>query len=260
MGENNNPQFTTKRRALGSTDEYSWGGEAGEPWEDAIDTSENISIENGTASPSSNIPEGGVFRYDFEDEADTTQALDLWDNNTINLTLNGAGYSTNARWGSHALNFDGTNDTPSTDLFGSNITSHTVAAWVYLTDNTADRAVATLYDGGDRIFFVTSNGAVGWGGGTNAGFFQTSDGVVSQDAYEHLMFWYDHSTGERRIYVNNTQEASSTDTEAELNDAKHDVGHFDGSTVWQGQLDRVDFYNKPLNSTERSNLYNNGSI
>jgi len=206
------------------------------------------------------IPDSGVFRYDFEDEGDTTQALDSWGNNAINLTLNGAGYSSNARWGSHALDIDGTNDAATTDVFGSSISSHTFSAWVYVTDLSQDQSVASFYDGGTRGFGIRSNGAVYWGGGTNAGLLETSSGAISTGSYHHLMWWYDDSTGDRRIYVNNNQSASDTDSEASLTDTNHDIGHSGGSPIYQGQLDRVDLYDKPLSSTERSNLYNNGSI
>jgi hypothetical protein len=219
----------------------------------------------GTPTPAvevaSAIPDSGVFRYDFEDTTTASQAVDSFDNNPINLSLNGPTYSTNARFGSNSLDYDGSGDTADTDTFGG-INSHTFSAFVFPTDLSVSRSVGLFLDGGERSFTIQSDGSVGWGGGTNAGFFSTSSGVVSTGTYTHIMWYYDDSNGERRIYVDNRLEAEDTDSEATLNNTNHRIGYgnIPPTNPFVGQLDLVDFYDKPLNSTERSNLYNNGNI
>src|SRR6056297_2572190 len=59
------------------------------------------------------IPDSGVLRYEFEDDSNTTTAVDSWTDDTHTAydgAINGATYTTDAKVGSMSLSFDGTDD------------------------------------------------------------------------------------------------------------------------------------------------------
>jgi len=59
------------------------------------------------------IPDSGLLRYEFEDDSDTTTAIDSWESDTVAAydgTINGATYSTESNVGNRSLSFDGNDD------------------------------------------------------------------------------------------------------------------------------------------------------
>ena len=75
------------------------------------------------------IPDSGLLRrYQFNDDSDTTTATDSEGSN--DGTINGATYTTDAIEGSHALDFDGTDDFVDIPNF-STFESYTVICWLF---------------------------------------------------------------------------------------------------------------------------------
>lgn len=68
MTEDASGSFRTRKRTLINNTELAWGGDDGEEWSEAVDTSTNVTItDTGSVQGASSIPTNGFYLDDFED-------------------------------------------------------------------------------------------------------------------------------------------------------------------------------------------------
>lgn len=208
------------------------------------------------------IPDSAVFRYDYEDDSNPSVGVDSFNNN--DLSINGASYSTNSRFGSFGLDFDGSSDNATIPVGQSvfDSASWTLATWVRKdstdTGNTnegvfdyANRAVEIGYNdiNNDNGFEMVIN---------NTSAAQIGDVNIGVQNYIFLTIAYD---GTAEFYYNAMSQGSVTDSiSGNESSALLGDGQFQPPENGDITLDRTDLYDKRLSETEISNLYNTGSI
>jgi len=211
------------------------------------------------------IPDSGISRWQYEDDSDTSIAVDSWGNN--DGSISGATYTTNSIVGTNALDFDPANspvvdfgDIPEAD----NVGQFTFSTW-YRPQN-----VSTFQ-------YILGKGEPASGVGYNLNLTDTNvirlkydDGSVntitgstlSTGTEFMLTGVFDLNNGESRLYTNDVRDATGTLSNAVTSTTeplRHswNVGGFD---YINGVGDDVRIYSKALTDTEVSNLYNTGSI
>lgn len=96
-------------------------------------------------------------------------------------------------------------------------------------------------------------------GGVRMGFYSndldTSGGIIEDNTWYHLTFWYDFDEEIRRIYVNGKQEAEDTGQSPYLGTSGDTViGSWDVDKQWfKGIIDDVRIYNRPVTESEIEN-------
>lgn len=217
-------------------------------------------------------PSGGVARYAFNEGSGTT-ATDDWKNN--DATISGATYTTTAHEGSHALDFDGTDDyvqlpTITEAQFDYN-EPFSLSAWVYNGTGAiiSDRDGNSGYEG---VGIFTSGSSE-----TDAPVFVLDSGAglqsVRASTSPTTATWYHvvgthagtNNASDMTIYVDAVDETSvQSDDDISggvTHSADYRIGARPTGEAWfTGLIDLVDIYEKELSSTEVSNLYNTGSI
>lgn len=64
MAEESPPSFTTRRRALTGDESLQWGGNDGESWSDAVESSSGVTVTDSGAVQSSTAPDTEVYLHD----------------------------------------------------------------------------------------------------------------------------------------------------------------------------------------------------
>ena len=222
--------------------------------------SANDGIVAVTDTPGSAIPDSGIARYKFEQDV-----LDSWNNNDATDNAS-AGYRA-GQVGDYAKSFDGTDDNVDLNqVLSTNAQDFSVSHWFYVdTLPTSAGERKTIID---EDFTATSTNRI-------------ITGLTSSDEYHSLLgggnivgpsvsanTWYfggidyDHSTGDVEIHLYDTSgliDRTSDTVTAE----DHPIGfvaEHDGTNFYDGAVDDLRFYDKPLTNTEWDNLYNTGSI
>lgn len=217
------------------------------------------------------IPESGISRWTLDD-ADTSggTTTDVWGNN--DLTINGATtgisganqtYTTN-----EAFSFDGTDDYCNSTAFdeGQDVS---VALWcrfssadntdVMLLNKRADAASGINIEYGTRaageidVFVDTDSSSAQVVAST----------AVDDDNWHHVIATYDGTVVE--LYIDGSSEGTSSLSGDQSASTELALGkqYDDGATNdrhYNGDIDDARVYDKGLNGTEASNLYNTGSI
>lgn len=179
--------------------------------------------------------------------------------NEYNASVNGAetaGSSTESDpIGGSAYIFDGDNDYVRSDF--KDLDAVSVSAWIktdVLSGNFRRIAIAengstkpqwsiTKTDNSDLRFSIAGNSAY-------------SD-TIGKDEWIHTAGTYDPSTGDVKIYVNGTQEGSTTSTQDRSGTTKISIGGWrdEDTQYWDGSLSNIRVYNRPLTPQEVSYLY-----
>jgi len=231
---------------------------------DGSEVSEIVLPDGSTASevigPDGNVVfETGVLYYNFEDDSDTTTAVDSWNDN--NGTISGATYSTDAKVGSSALDFGGDDYVAlPTAEFESIYPNFSFAIWVSIDDLASQNRLLEGSPSGDSSteffsrwnhvddrfeFSVQSNAAVG---GTGTNDYTLITGTVG-------------SSGDITLYQDDSEIGSASGSLSSETFSDVYVGrspNFGGGL--DGRGDAFKLYDKELSSTEVSNLFNTGSI
>lgn len=224
-------------------------------------------------------PASGILRYTFDDAyTNGSTALDAW--NSHDGTISGATtgvaganqtYSTN-----EAYSFDGTDDYVDTTYYYDTPADITLCAWINPDDtaNNYDVFGCRGIDSSDASessieLELGSDGTITWKvddpGSGNMQSISTST-TVPTGSWTFVVIVFDNTNDSATIYFNDaTQEASGSISNAGRQDAIpiHVGALNNGGTLGKhlpGDIDDPRLYNKPLTSTEVSNLYNTGSI
>ena len=222
-----------------------------------------------THSQPSLIPDSGVFRLTFDD-ADTSgsTALDVWNDNdgTINGATTGqtgiAGYD-----GGDSYSFDGTDDNVTVpDITAARSSPLSLSAWVVLPNGLPSSSYPDIISKegtnnngvGWAAYFANDAAGIVWYIGDGTDNFNKTDVTAYDWTSPHFVtFTFDGSTP--KIYVDANLEAQFSTGSLSTNTAEIRIG---GGTngYLDGRLDDPRVYDKVLDSTEVSNLYNTGSI
>jgi len=157
----------------------------------------------------------------------------------------------------HSLSFDGTDDYVQLTNASSYV-SHSVAAWVNVTDATGNRVIFDGRDGNnDGIFiYAPTNDKINYK--ISSGAILVQGGSATTGSWQHIVCTYDGST--QIIYINgsasNNQSVSvgvSTTTAARIGGKAFASGAF-----WKGGIDEVALWNDDLSAAEVTAVYNSG--
>jgi len=145
----------------------------------------------------------------------------------------------------------------------TNSTDFTISAWVYKLDGTEQMGIATKGDNTDRYMmaYTSSSWRFEIRDGLNYVYTSSSDPDPT-DKWVHVAGVYDSSINNLSLYVDG--ELKDSETAGVLDDFTSAlplrIGHFRySSPVWNGSIDDVMIYNKALNETEITEIYNEQS-
>lgn len=214
------------------------------------------------------VPPSGLARWTFDD-ADTSgsTATDVWAGNdgTITGATTGASGANQTYTTNEAYSFDGTDDyvTVPNGIF-SGLSEYTVAFWInfgVINDGNFHTGVAFVEDALIQ-FRQDQDGTIRFrqqNDQANA-FAVTSSATAG--TWTHWMCIWDGSQIE--LFKDNTSQGT-----AAISSMNTTQGDGNGIAVYnpsspvahlEGDMDDVRVFDKALSSTERSDLYNNGSI
>ncbi len=166
----------------------------------------------------------------------------------------------------NGLDFDGTDDyvviadDPVFDITGE----ITVEAWIYPASVSGDQVIAgkrystswelSLHD--DSVNINAKQG------GTYYSHVLSTGGGVQADAWNHIVWTYDSSTGVNRSYVNGVEKQCSEKSGALATDATAlYIGcRYSGSLYFDGIIDEVKIYDRVLSASEIFQEYKDGYI
>ena len=214
--------------------------------------------------------------YTFDDGSGTT--LTDSSGNGKNGTINEAVWASGKN--GSGLKFDGVNDYVSVPLMNNDEIS--IAAWFYKDskDTTYADAIfggwrwnsdSQLHEGFDLRFYQKSPDTINFIVVTqdNSGYRTTKTAQKnlgnSVGSWYHVVGTYNKTTGEQKLYVNgqlvNTQNHTAGNTVVPYTmNANMRIGHSRvNNGYFNGTIDDMRIYNKPLSSQEVQGLYNNGT-
>jgi len=197
-------------------------------------------------------PASGISRYTFDsDEIESNTSIDVWSSN--DGTINGATQATGII-GSDALSFNGSSDYVALPAF-SNFSSFSISVWV---NGSAGAAVGLTQNNNIEI---REDGSGNWGFRMNSGTSLSGPGG-NLDTDTHIVATWDGST--RELFINGQSQGTLSTTSNEQKGEGTAIGrrsNVDGfESYFNGVIDDPRIYDKRLNSTEVSNLYQNDTI
>ncbi|OHD80923.1 MAG: hypothetical protein A3J97_04910 [Spirochaetes bacterium RIFOXYC1_FULL_54_7] len=209
------------------------------------------------------VPRNGlVGEYLFNGTANDTSGF------SRNGTVNGAVPITD-RFGrlNSAYQFDGSNDSIDTGSFSQDWTEGlSISVWAR-KDGTADyRSDSTIVVKADnsstyeyRLYVMDSGNTPGLWSYYNSSNSVTTASTVSMSGWTHLLFRVD-SGGDIRLYQNGVLASQSvySGTPRTTLSALRFGTWIDGTYRWQGAIDDVRLYNRPINEQEIMLLYIDG--
>jgi hypothetical protein len=209
------------------------------------------------------IPDSGVGRWNFEDDTDSTVAVDSWNEN--DGTVNGASYSSTAKVDSLALSFDGTDDNVELgDVHRNAEGGYSFSVWVNPDSVTqglgtymsawdgVDQGLILFRQDGDDLYFYHYNGTYE---------SVSATGVLTAGTYQMVTATYDGAQAE--VYVDANSVAGPTSLHQPSSDPQSWALGWNinsQSEYYAGLEDDARLYSKELSATEVSNLHNTGSI
>jgi hypothetical protein len=213
-------------------------------------------------SASGGISNKIVSLYEYEDDSDTTVAIDSIGNNDANI--NGASYSSDADVGSLAIDHDGTNDTTRSqntiDLVSEGDTTGFALAGHIKPNQDGSTSVRYPFGwgvDGDNFAFLILNG------GTIQSFVQVDgsnsiiDSGVSVDQNSYTHAYIEVTETEHRLKIDGTQQASATHglDPSLIGTARYQTGiQPGGGNYYSGLVDDFAPADDPLTDTELNDL------
>lgn len=227
-------------------------------------------IRSSDYQTTSNLPSATpTYRYDFEDEGDTTSVTDSQGNSdgTIGTSggFGGSGtgvvYITDSVIGDHSLQFNGNGDEVDTNTTFDTDSDFTWAAWFKTTDSR------------NFVPIITNRTSTGTGfgilldGGNIEPYLQDTDqnsirptvtGNINDGAWRHVAVSYDASVNVLRGYLDGVLKSEDTGT---MNDSASPdnlllAGTRTESFTYDGELDDVRIYGSTLTPSQIERIYN----
>lgn len=182
------------------------------------------------------------------DDISPTDNDGTWDDNENN----DAGEETTTGVIGNALVFDGDDSIAITGF--TKPAAGTIALWVQFDDNTLQRFFGT---DGDFEILINGSNQLDADIGESSSHSQTSFTATASTWY-HIAITYNSGTGESDIYINGVDQGDSDNAGTAVSgSATLYLGIRGGSTNYlSGKMDDVRIYNRVLNSSEISELYN----
>lgn len=259
MGFASNASLTTDEREINDTETWNTTTD----W-NAAKSQSNVVVENGLVRATSTDL---ISVWEFEEEQDTSTVVDTLRNNTSNI--NGPSYTTDSKYGGHAMDFDGVDDLCS--LSGANFESGgwSISGWVKDRSDTtrhyfcgmnasSSSYVAWVGTGGDGEFYLRDSDV---GGDINSA--TTTD--IRDGTWHHFGAVVDPTNDEVRTFVDGSLDYTWTGTHGsyDISNVEWEIGN-NGSTNsdrWHdGLLDDLRVFNRTLTDTEMNNVYNDRSV
>ena len=235
-----------------------------------------------TVNTNTNLGSGhtNLAHYNFENNSIFAQDVSGNGNNINSAGSFGSatGFTTNDSFagGSYAMAYNGNGNgvgyflAPPTNLLSTLARSFSLSLWVKTTqisgsdtDNGfANVGIATAFQGAKWIQpMVLTGSKVAFLTGGSPNHLLRSSASINTGSYVHLVVTRNQATGEKKIYINGTLDATGTGTGT--TDVLDDITQFrlgaGGSYGLNGRMDEVQFYSGVLNATEVAYLYNNPS-
>jgi hypothetical protein len=217
------------------------------------------------------IPDSVITQYDFEDDSDTSTAIDTVGTN--DGTITGAAYDTDARCGSLSMYFDGTDDgiesKNSVDLMGVG-TANEASIATFIKPQNIPTTSLNLLSGpvwvvdsdnffGQRIIVRDSGSTVNYNaviqvGGTEVNINATT--TPSETSYQHQAVTVD--SNEIRILIDGSVENSTThDLDlSTMGTGYYELGSGSFFTDFEGYLDNPTVADSVLTESEVQQLIN----
>lgn len=213
------------------------------------------------------IPDSGVMRLTFDDaDTDSGSALDVWNDNdgNINGATTGVSGANQTYTTGEAYSFDGSDDDVELpEQLLSDGSSMSVAFWFDANTLGSDDRIMSISPSHEFLANIGRSGTdkigVRWRDGDNNATdydFRT----ISTNTWYHYVFTFNSTSGDITGYIDATEEFSETGVGSTPDTTNSVIGQRGGNGFYDGRVDDVRLYDKPLSSTEVSNLYNTGSI
>jgi hypothetical protein len=158
-----------------------------------------------------------------------------------------------------ALEFDGSGDRVVAANIPFDNRSFTIAMWVNPVLYTGEQVVfSTGLTGANDTDMHLRIGGEGSGnvppGGIRMGFYNndldTPGGLIEENTWYHITFWYDYENRNRRIYINGVLEAEAAAAPYLGTTGNTVIGAWGTGQWFQGIIDDVQVYNHPLTENE----------
>jgi hypothetical protein len=206
--------------------------------------------------------EGLILYFSFEDEGDT--AIDDSGNGNDGNIVGGVEWVESLEKFGKALQFNGSNTAVRAPYIPLDERSFTVMMWVN----------PVLFTGEQVVFSQNQSGAGNLSlhfrlggpaspnvptGGIRMGFYSndldTAGGLIEDNTWYHMTFWYDFDTKTRRIYLDGEMQAEDAGVSPYLGTSGDTVvGTWDINNQWfQGIIDEVRVYDYPVDEQKIQN-------
>ncbi|MFZ2148638.1 MAG: LamG domain-containing protein, partial [Sedimentisphaerales bacterium] len=191
------------------------------------------------------------------DEGSGTTAMDSSGNGNDGTLEGGAQWVAGQLGG--ALGFNGSNARVVAPNIPFNNRSFTIVMWVNAVLYTGEQVVfSTGLTGSNNTDMHLRIGGVGSGnvpaGGIRMGFYNndldTAGGLIQENTWYHITFWYDFENQNRRIYINGVQEAEASATPYLGTTGNTVIGAWGTGQWFRGIIDDVQVYNHALTEGE----------
>ena len=217
--------------------------------DDFIDTSNST----GTRSDGSYLLNGGGEVAQWKLNGDSTDSV-----NSFNGTDTDISYVTGKL--GNAADFNGTSSVitmPNSEDIITDDTSYSISLWFNTDDNTQGHIFITqdvpFIGVAERLRLFLSSG--------NLKLAQNADAsgdvvqAVSNSVWYHVVITYDGTN--YKVYVNNSLQLTTAGSATSMGDDPILLGNYGGSW-YNGKIDEVRIFNKPVSSDTVSTLYNSG--
>lgn len=135
--------------------------------------------------------------------------------------------------------------------------SFTIAGWVYADSVSADSTWFSMGNSGavNEQLHLRMDPA----GGIRFGFYgndvDTPTSTFTTGVWHHVVYTYDISSGVRRIFFNGSKSAEDIASAPYSGNGVTYIGSFGGGEFWNGNIDEVRIYNRALDPSEVTALY-----
>ncbi len=191
------------------------------------------------------------------DDGSGTKAMDSSGNGNDGTLQGGAQWVAGQLGG--AIQFNGTDSYVAAPHIPFNNQSFTIAMWVNPVLYTAQQVVFGQVQSGSLN--LSMHFRIGGPGGTGPvpgavrmGFYSndlnTAGGLILDNTWYHITFWYDFPNQTRRIYVNGVQQAQDNGAPYQGATGETRIGQWNNNQWFRGIIDDVRIYNEALTDAQ----------